>query len=358
MTTFAVVMAGGSGTRLWPCSRRDRPKQLLPLLGERSLLQATVDRLAPHVPPARMFVLTNRAYVDDARAQLPDLPDGHVVGEPAALGTAAAVGLGVALVHARDPGAVMLVLPADHVIEPVDRFHHDLARAEAVARCGYLVTFGIPPAGPETGYGYIALGQRLDGDGEAFAVERFVEKPDRATAEAYVAGGRHVWNSGMFAWTVRAIETALARCLPALAEQVDRIATAALGDPELFDTHLAAIWRDIADRTTIDYGVMERSDRVACIPATFTWSDVGSWAALGDVLAADAAGNVVTGHHLGVDTARCVIRAEGGRLVATIGLNDLVIVDTPDALLVCPRDRAQDVREIVARLAGPDAALA
>jgi mannose-1-phosphate guanylyltransferase len=350
MSTFAVVLAGGSGTRLWPLSRRGRPKQLLPLLGTRSLLQATVDRLAPVVTPDRCAVITNREYVVEVRRQLPDVPPEQVVGEPDALGTAAAVALGTAIVAARDAHAVMFVLPADHVIRPVEAFHGDLARAADAARAGFLVTFGIPPTAPETGYGYIEVGDAPEGMLSVRRVARFVEKPSRAVAARYLASGCYLWNSGMFCWSVPSITRDLGRFLPALAAHVADLTAEAKDGADALDAALARVWPQITDRTTIDYGVMERSDRVVCVPATFTWSDVGSWEALGDILPADADGNVVVGRHLGDDTRRCIMYAPSGRLVATVGLSDIVIVDTPDALLVCPRDRAQDVRAIVAAL--------
>jgi len=356
MSRYAIVMAGGTGTRLWPYSRRSRPKQLLPLLGDRSLLQATVDRLSPAIGPDRVIVVTNREYVREVVEQLPDVPPAQIVGEPMALGTAACVGLGTALIRARDPEATVFVLPADHVIRPVSTFHDDLARAEAVAQSGHLVTFGIHPTAPETGFGYIELDDPLGGDARAYRVVRFVEKPDRSTAQSYLEGGRYLWNSGMFAWTAETIDSALRKLLPNLHAQVDRIAAwAASGD--LTDERLAEAYSGIADRTTIDYGVMERSANVACVPATFQWSDVGSWDALADVLHPGDGGNIVRGRSIDHDSRDCVIYGVGKRLIATVGLRDLVIVDTDDALLVCARDRAQDVREIVAQLEDGDDAL-
>lgn len=359
MTLYAVVLAGGSGTRLWPYSRRDLPKQLLPLFGERSMLSLTVDRLAPLVPPERVFVLTNAEYAADARAAVPRVPPGQVIGEPAALGTAAAVGLGLAVVRARDPEAVMVVVTADHLITPEDVFRRAVADAARVAASGRLVTFGIRPTGPATGYGYIELGARLAGPGgaaggpegfpEAYAVARFVEKPDRAAAEGYVASGRFVWNSGMFAWSVPVLAGELARHLPALAARMDEV-TAAAGEAG-FDARLAEIWARVTDRTAVDYGVMEKSDRVACLPAAFDWRDIGAWDALKAALPADAAGNAVVGPHVGVDTRDSLVFGRGGRLIATVGVEGLVIVDTGDAVLVCRLDRAQDVKAIVEMLA-------
>jgi mannose-1-phosphate guanylyltransferase len=351
---YALILAGGSGTRLWPYSRRRHPKQLLPLLGDRSLLQATVDRLEPMVRPDHVLVLTSTDYVDAVRAQLPRVPAQQVVAEPEALGTAAAVGLGVALVAARDPGAVMAVLPADHVITPPAAFLGNLVQAAELAADGWLVTFGIRPTAPETGYGYISLGEALVGHAAGFRVAEFVEKPGPATAAEYVAGGKHLWNSGMFVWRADVMHAEIGRHLPALAERVDELAALAAAGPDAFAAGLGAVWAGIAVRTTIDYGVMERSDRAVCLPAEFAWSDVGSWAAVADALATvpgDPAANVLVGPHVvAVDTRGSLVLARGGRLVATVGVDDLVVVDTADALLVCRRDRAQDVRQVVAHL--------
>jgi mannose-1-phosphate guanylyltransferase len=361
---YALILAGGSGTRLWPYSRRRRPKQLLPLIGELTMLEATVERLAPLIPPEHVFVLTNEGYVNSVRKQLPQVPPSHVVGEPAALGTAPAVALGAALVReAGGEAAVMFVLPADHVISPAAQFREALSQAAAVAAAGQLVTFGIRPTAPETGYGYVELGAPLAVEAlpglpvrlpvEAYQVARFVEKPDRARAEAYVLGGRHLWNSGMFGWTVARIWAAYAEHLPNLASRMDEmllLARTHAADTPGFNDGLAEIWNHVTDTTTIDYGIMERDAHVACVPAAFGWSDIGSWAALGEALDADAAGNVVVGPHVGHNTRDTVVYGRGGRLIATIGVENLIIVDTEDALLICARDQAQSVKEIVAQL--------
>lgn len=358
VTLYAQILAGGTGTRLWPYSRRAHPKQLLALVGRSTMLQATVARLAPLIPPANVFVLTNAEYIAEVRRQLPEVPPDQVIGEPEALGTAPAAGLGAALIRARAPDATLFMLPADHVIGPATAFQAALAQAARVAADGWLVTFGIRPTEPETGYGYVELGARLGSDAAAYRVARFVEKPDQATAEQYLAAGRFLWNSGMFAWTVESICRAMANHLPDLAARMTEISTlAATGSGTAapgFAEGMRAIWSRVTDRTTIDYGIMEQSDLVACVPATFQWNDVGSWAALGDVLDADEAGNVIVGDHVGHATAHSLVFARGGRLVVTLGVDDLIVVDTPDAVLVCRREVAQDVRQIVEALSQQD----
>ncbi|MEO8084760.1 MAG: sugar phosphate nucleotidyltransferase, partial [Ardenticatenales bacterium] len=356
---WALIVAGGSGTRLWPYSRRLRPKQLLPLLGPRSMLQTTVDRLAGRVAPEHVVVVTNAEYAAEVRRQLPDVPGDHVVGEPAALGNAAAIALGIGLVKARDAAATVAVLTADHDIAPVEAFHAALDRAVEAAGAGMLVTFGVRPTEPNTGYGYVEIGAALvAGRDEAAAprhVVRFVEKPDRATAEAYLAAGSYLWNSGMFVWTIDTITAAYRAHLPRLARTIDAVAALVAAGGDLAAA-LPDLWAAVEDRTTIDYGILEPSANVACVPAAFAWRDIGAWPQLADALQADADGNAVRGRHVGLDTHGSLVFAPNGVRVATIGLTDMVVVVLDDIVLVCPRDRAQDVKALaeMARRAGWD----
>jgi mannose-1-phosphate guanylyltransferase len=343
-------MAGGGGTRLWPLSRLDHPKQSLRLLGDRTMFQISVQRLAPLFTPDRILVVTSERYAADLRQQCPELAEANFVLEPAARGTAPAIALCAAEVSRRDAGAVMVCLTADHFIRNEPRFRELLTAAVEVAAQDYLVTLGIVPAYPATGFGYIQRGARLGqfGGFDAYRAERFKEKPSQAEAEAMLADGRYSWNSGMFVWRAARFLAELERQLPDLYRALAEIELAPAGQED--------IWSGLAN-TTIDYGIMEGARDVAVIPAQdLGWSDIGSWDALFDVLDADPAGNVVIGaEHLGLETSGSLIHSSRSgslrpRLIATVGLADLVIVDADDVLLICRRDRSQEVKALVDRL--------
>jgi mannose-1-phosphate guanylyltransferase len=344
---YALIMAGGGGTRLWPLSRKDRPKQSLKLLGERTMFQIAVDRLAPLFPPERILVVTGAGYAGDLQAQRPSLPAENFVLEPAPRGTAPAIGLSAQAVRRRDPQGLMACLTADHFIGDEARFRDVLAAAAQAAAQGFLVTLGIQPTYPATGYGYIQRGQALHAAGrwEVFRAARFKEKPKLPEAEAMLADGQHSWNSGMFIWRADRILAEFARQMPEFYKQLSEI--------ESEPGNLARVWEGVPS-TTIDYGIMEGATDVAVIPADgLGWNDIGSWESLLETLAPDESGNVVVGgEHLGLDTTGTLVHASRGqrRLVATIGVSNLVIVDTGDVLLVCPRERSQEVRAVVEAL--------
>ncbi len=339
-----VILAGGSGTRLWPRSRQALPKQFLDLTGQGTMLQETVARLTPLVPVERLLVITNQQYVDLARQQVPELPAANIVGEPLPRGTAAAVGLGAVMAQHLRPDAIMASVHADHLILKPDRFRAALAAAAEVAERGSLVTLGIQPTFAHTGLGYVEQGEALPlaGGHPVYRVARFVEKPDQATAERFLAGGRHSWNSGLFAWRVDRIMAEFKQHMPELHAGLAEIGRA-LGTPAAHET-LQRVFPTLPHQT-IDYGIMERAADIAVLPVDIGWTDIGSWGTLLEVLDGDGAGNVVRGGDpvFTQDTRNTLIYT-AGRLVAAIGLENLVIVDSGDALLICPKERAEDVR--------------
>ncbi|MFH2126021.1 MAG: mannose-1-phosphate guanylyltransferase [Pseudomonadota bacterium] len=351
MNLYAVIMAGGSGTRFWPASRQKRPKQLLSLTGQRSLLQQTVDRLAPLVPPERVLVVTGRAHAEQVGEQLPELPSENILAEPMGRNTAAACGLAAAWVARRDPGAVCLVLPADHLITDESLFISTLERAASLAAAQeVLVTLGLTPRFPATGFGYIETGEVADPAPPAVSrVAAFHEKPDLATAQAYLDGGRHLWNSGMFAWRAERLLAELERHLPELASGLAELAPA-LGTPE----QEAALERTYPGLPSIsvDHGVLEKCSHLLVVKADFGWSDVGSWEAMGELWELDSHRNA---NQNGRDKLHPVdsqgnLVSAGDRLVALLGVENLVAVVTDDVLLIAPRSRCQEVGRLLEEL--------
>ncbi len=342
----AVVMAGGQGTRFWPASRRNRPKQFLNILGQRTMLQETMTRLEPLLKPADLYVVCREDYVDDVKTQAPGLSDAQIIAEPLPRNTAACIGLGALRISLSDPEEVMVALPADHRISNVSEFQRALEAAENLARDGWLVTFGIRPTYPATGYGYLERGPRLGefNGREAFEVVRFVEKPKAEMASEMLTDDRYDWNSGIFIWKTSRILKEIEASMPALYEALTRIKQ----QPDNVRVARAA-FRDL-EHVSIDHGVMEKSQRVACLPVDLGWSDVGSWRVVADLLPADEAGNVANSFLVPLDSRGCVVHTSPEKLVALIGVEDLVVVETADAVLVCPKDRAEEVQQVVAEL--------
>ncbi len=344
----AVVMAGGSGTRFWPKSRRNRPKQLLRLYGDSTMLQQTVDRIAPMVAPERTWIITGADQAAAVRSQLPGLPTANVVAEPCPRDTAACVGLAAAIVAGQDADGTMIVMPADHVISPPEKFLATVRAALGVvdADPSTFLTFGIRPTRPETGYGYIERGESL-GDREGIALHKVVqfrEKPDRATAERFVAEGRFAWNSGIFVWRARAILDALATHRPRIAEALDRIRPA-LGTSD----EARAIAREYPsiEKVPIDKAVMEKAPNVRVLEVVYDWNDVGDWRALAELVPPDALGNTIQGPVVAVDTRGSIIVADDGHLIAALGVENLVIVHSAGATLVARKDQLDRLKSLV-----------
>lgn len=348
----AVIMAGGSGTRFWPASRVRRPKQFLPLAHGRSLLAATVARVHNLAGPERTWIVTNPGQASQLPSVLPEFPRERVIVEPEARDTAPCVALAAATIAAHDPNAVLAVMPADHLIEPQARFEELLRRGVEIATDhGGLVTFGIKPTRPATGYGYIERGAAIDNKAPfAHQVVRFREKPDRATAEQFLAAGTFAWNSGIFVWTIPALLEAMRVGAPNLAD-----GTLAMQDAVRRRDH-QALARSFAScpKTSIDFAVMERAPRVTVVDCALDWNDVGSFTTLGAVSAPDARGNVqvlANGARAWLqDASDCVVYGEGRRLVTLFGVQGLVAVAVDDAVLVCPKERADDLKQVIEQL--------
>jgi mannose-1-phosphate guanylyltransferase len=346
----AVIPAGGSGTRLWPLSRAGNPKFLHPLTGTaQTLLQATVSRLSAVSAPAETLVVTGVAHAAAVARQLPDVPESNIIVEPTPRDSCAAIGLAASIIARRDPSAIMGSFAADHLVRDEARLTEVLKQAVAGAERGLLMTVGITPTHPETGYGYLEYGEVIAGP--IRKVARFKEKPSLEVAMEYVASGRFLWNASMFVWRVDAFLAELRRQQPSLHEGLAQIA-AVWGEPEQ-EAVLTEVWPTLT-KVAVDYAVMEGAadaGLVATVPGDFGWTDVGDFDTLGDVLPADTDGNVIVGDDkadvLLAGARGCVVVPQSGRLVVALHMQDTVIVDTQDALLVCPRDRAQDVKKIV-----------
>ena len=348
-------MAGGHGTRFWPRSRRRLPKQLLPITGRRTLLQETARRLLPAFPWERMLVVTSRDQGREVRRQLPRLPANHVLMEPTGRNTAPCIALAAEWIAARQPDAIMAVVPADHVIDSGAALRRALGAACGLAaRSDTLVTLGIKPTRPETGYGYIEVAERIARHApDMYWVRRFHEKPSAPVARRYLASGRHLWNSGMFVWRASVFRQALQNHLPDLRRALDGFWTSTPAGKRA--QRLARVYRSLPS-VSVDAGIMQpltaarhASQRVAVVPVRFGWNDVGSWIAMPDIWGHDRAGNAAVGKVLPVATKNSIVYSPE-RLVALVGVTDLIVVDSADALLICARDRAQDVRKVTDEL--------
>jgi mannose-1-phosphate guanylyltransferase len=343
---YAVIMAGGSGTRFWPLSRSTRPKQLLSLgPDDRSLLRATAERVWDMLPPERTFVVTSEQIREQVAHALPELEAHQILAEPVGRNTAPCIGWAATHIKRLDEEAIMAVLPADHYISETEAYVDTLRRGLEAATHGDYVTIGIRPTRAETGYGYIEVGAELDPG--VFRARRFVEKPNRQRAEQFVASSRFLWNSGMFFFLASRILEAIEQHLPGLGQELQRYDEAAKAGKE------AALVKETyagLPAVSIDHGIMEKVSAVSVVPGSFEWSDLGSWTSAWELAPQDDHANVVPEGGIAVDASGNYVQAPAGKLVALVGVDDLVVVDSGDALLIVPRDRAQDVREVVAAL--------
>jgi mannose-1-phosphate guanylyltransferase len=347
---YALIMAGGAGTRLWPLSREKRPKPLLPLVDDtRSMIQMSVERLEPLFPKERILIVAGIDHIPLIQEQLPDLPAENFIVEPMGRDSAPAAGLGTIHIRRRDPEAVVAVLTADHYIADEAAFRAILGAAVKVAGEGMIATLGITPTYPSSGFGYIEQGelQQTVNGVEIYRLKRFVEKPDEQTAEMFLAAGSYSWNSGMFIWGANRIMAEFARHAPEVAEKLELLSEA-IGTPG-YDALLAETWPKMK-KISVDYALMEHiHERIVVIPADIGWNDIGNFEALYDILSDDREDHVISGRQpILIDSSRMLIFSK--RLVAAIGVHDLVIIDTEDAILVCPRDRAQDIKQLVEKL--------
>lgn len=336
-----VILSGGAGTRLWPISRRSRPKPFQALLSTRTMLQDTYLRVLPLSSPERIWVVTGAEFASLAHSQLPQVPRGNILGEPVSRSSAPAAALAVACIARREPEAIVLVTPADSYIRDAAAYHEYVGLAAEVAAHGSIVTLGIVPSGPETGYGYIQRGARMQSPVSwAYQVARFTEKPDAETAARYAADGGYYWNMGHFIFRAGIFMERCARHLPEVADGMRKLAASGKLDGEL----ITSIYRGLPT-VSLDYGIAEKEKDLVVIPTALEWSDVGTWGAVKQIAQRHGTAGMRAQNHIGVDSEDCFVLADSGRLVVTVGVEGYVIVDTPDALLVVREDRAQEVRQ-------------
>ncbi|MBT3202246.1 MAG: mannose-1-phosphate guanylyltransferase [Phycisphaerales bacterium] len=346
---YAVIMAGGIGQRLWPLSRKSRPKQLLSLVDGKSLLDVAVDRLAGTFENENIYIITNAEYVDDIAAALPQLPAENIVGEPMGRDTANAVALAAAILAGKDPEGTMAVFTADHIIRPIEELAQSVETAcqTAEADTQTLVTFGIKPTSPHTGLGYVHCAKASEGD--IFDVVGFVEKPDHPTARRYVENGNYYWNSGMFVWTIPAIQAAIGEFLPDSKTKLTAI-TDLVAQGQDYTAAMNEIYPQL-EKISIDYAVMEKARKVRMVPLSCEWLDIGSWPAIENVAEPDDLGNaVIASTTVLLDSCRNVIVSEDDHLITLIGMDDCVVVHSPDATLICKKSDSQRLKELLAMI--------
>lgn len=348
---YAVIMAGGSGTRLWPLSRQKKPKQLQAFVSDQTLIEETYTRLLPRLKPEKIFISTTPEYVEEIKRILPDIPKSNFIVEPTARGSAPACGLATMIINKIDPAATIAFLPSDHMIKDNDRFLNVLDYSARMAEkyADHILTIGINPTKPDTGLGYIKIDSQIDKDRDlkAFSVEKFFEKPTLAKAEEYAASWDYLWNAGMYIWKSETFIGLLKKHMAGTYNHLSQIVDAWGGDNE--QEILKEEYKKV-EKTSVDYGISEKTDKILVIPGDFGWSDIGSWGTLLEYLTEAHGAKVITkGHHIGVDNENCLIMA-GDKLIATIGLKDTIIVDSPDAILVCDRSKSAELKDLLEKL--------
>ncbi len=342
---YAVILAGGVGSRFWPFSRELEPKQFMQIAGDNSLLQATINRLKQVVSPQNSYIITNQAHLPELKKQIKEshIPERNIILEPEGKNTAPAIGLCARLILQRDKNAILVVLPSDHYIKNLNKFRRSLKQAIACANKDFLVTIGIRPKSPSTGYGYIKVNPKSEiGNPKQkwLKVKRFLEKPNTEKARKYFKDKNYFWNSGMFVWKASVFLNEVRLYLPQLYLQLISIKNI---------QDINKVWHKI-NSVSVDYGIMEHSKKIALVPASFYWTDLGSWDALNEVLPKDAKGNIIRADSIDLNSRGISVFSRGNRLISTIGLKDLIIADTPDALLVCDKNKAQEVKKVVDKL--------
>ena len=348
---YAVIMAGGQGTRLWPLSRKSKPKQLQSFISDKTLIAETYERLLPLFPAEKIYISTTSEYQDEIKKLLPEIPEENYVIEPYPMGTAAACGLATEIIYKKDPAASVIFLPSDHTIKDGRKFLDIIKFAETMVdkHSDHILTIGINPTKPDTGLGYIQMDSQIEKSNgfKAFSVKRFIEKPDLEKAQQYVASWEYLWNAGIFIWNAKYMLSLFEKDLPKTFGVLEKIG-AAYGKAS-YPKILIAEYKK-ADDTSIDYGIMEKNKNILVIPGDFGWSDIGSWGTLLEVLSQVHDSNVISrGHHVGVDDLNVLVMA-GDKMIATVGLTDVVIVDTPDALLICDSKASHKVKDLITKL--------
>lgn len=351
---YAVILAGGGGTRLWPKSRNQTPKQFLKLFGDKTLMQLAVNRITKIIPWHKIIVVTNELYIEEVRKQLPEVPVQNIIAEPQKRDTAMAMLVGAMLAKRLDPNAVVINIASDHVVQDETEFLRVVRAALSVAsEKEYLVTVGITPNFPSTGFGYIKIGEdlrKLDKSLSLFKVRSFTEKPNQATARAFISTGKYFWNANMYVWAVSALEEAFNKYMPEMYKLVEPLSEK--GPAELHDT-MTKIYKQV-ETISIDYAISEKADNLVLIPGDFGWNDVGDWRIVYDLKPKNLSGNVVLGDgdqvkSLTIESHNNLIHTDG-RLVAIVGISDMIVVDTPEILMIVPKSRSQEVKKIVDRL--------